>query len=762
MNGNYGLIKQLKKQRLGYNMTEKIDDETKKILEKYKHKLSKQIKLEEPNFSSYKREDRENPFDNQTTYSSQYKTFRNEMIPKGFTYYENACNFCEKLIKISPDKANAEKLTKAIETAHLNITPTGASTFAIVMPLLIILVSMIFVILLSFIFGKDTPYFFIGFSVFIGLAFMIPLNNIPYFIANSWRLSASGDMILGVFYIVTYMRHTSNLELGIIFSADHISGPLSVDLRKVLWDIETGKFSSVKESLDNYLETWREYNMEFIESIHLIEASLYEASEENRLKMLDKALDVILSETFEKMIHFAHNLKSPLTTLNMLGFVLPILGLVLLPLIVSFINGTEWYYIFIFYAIVLPAIVYYLGRTILASRPTGYGDSDITKSNPAVKKFHKDPKAFAITVFIILFLIGISPIILSFFIKNVPIGERSGEDYLGPEECKRANICFLEFLPKLDSNNEELLDKNDNKILTGPFDLIPSVLSVFIPLAFGLSIGLYYKIRSSKVIKIREESKMLEKEFSSGLFQLGNRLGDGFPAEVAFGKVATVMHGSISGKFFSEVTMKITNLGLGVNDALFSKEYGVVYNYPSSIIEGSMKVLVEAIKKSPKIASQAIISISNYMKEIHRIDERLKDLLSDVISSMKSLNSFLAPVISAIVIGIASLITNILGKLSIAISRGDLEGMDMGNFFGIGIPTYYFQISVGLYVVFIIYILTIILNGVENGADKLKEEYLIGKNMINGTLLYCLLALVCIITFNLIGDLILPNIGGLE
>ena len=72
--------------------------------------------------------------------------------------------------------------------------------------------------------------------------------------------------------------------------------------------------------------------MEFIESMHLIEASLYEASEGRRLDSLDKSLSVILEETYEKMLHYAHNLKGPLTALHMLGIILPILGLVILPL----------------------------------------------------------------------------------------------------------------------------------------------------------------------------------------------------------------------------------------------------------------------------------------------------------------------------------------------------------------------------------------------------------------------------------------------
>jgi len=34
------------------------------------------------------------------------------------------------------------------------------------------------------------------------------------------------------------------------------------------------------------------------------------------------------------------------------------------------------------------------------------------------------------------------------------------------------------------------------------------------------------------------------------MFQLGNRLGDGIPAEIAFAKVAETMKGTTSGDFF--------------------------------------------------------------------------------------------------------------------------------------------------------------------------------------------------------------------
>ena len=41
-----------------------------------------------------------------------------------------------------------------------------------------------------------------------------------------------------------------------------------------------------------------------------------------------------------------------------------------------------------------------------------------------------------------------------------------------------------------------------------------------------------------------------------------------------------------------------------------------------------------------------------------------------------------------------------------------------------------------------------LLSGIENGPDKIGKEYLIGKNMFTGTLLYVLVAFLFIIIFN--------------
>jgi hypothetical protein len=589
---------------------------------------------------------------------------------------------------------------------------------------------------------------------------MYPLQQMPKYIANSWRMQASNQMVLCIFYIVTYMRHTSNIERAIQFAADHLSGPLALDLKKVLWDVETGKYDNVKDSLDMYLETWKETNFEFVEAFHLVESSLYEGSESRRISLLEKALDVILEETYEKMMHYAQNLKGPITTLHMLGIILPILGLVILPLVVSFMAEVAWYHIAMLYNIILPVAVYIMGKTILISRPTGYGEIDISETNPELKKYKNiiipvgkseiilSPLILSVFIGVMLLFIASLPLLMHFIgLPDIGFGDQDSTTACG------FKYCILDY--RTDSSGVE----------RGPFSLIATILSFLVPLAVGVGIGLYYKLRSQNVIKIREDSKKLEQEFASGLFQLGNRLGDGIPAEIAFGKVAIVMEGTVTGEFFRKVSDNITQMGMSIDTALFNPKSGVVYQYTSKMIESSMKVLTVSAKKGPQIAAQAIINVSSYIKEMHRVDERLKDLLAEVISSMKSQISFMTPVIAGIVVGITSMISNILGKLGPMLEAQQMDAGGLGSagqlptdFFGLGIPSYFFQAIVGVYVVQITLILTILANGIENGADELNEKYLIGKNMLYSTLLYVGISLVVTIIFNTVAVMVLEGV----
>jgi len=725
-------------------------EEIRGIVKKYEEKLREHIEFED--FEYFPDE----------TFSREYDIFRTESLKKKVSRYEQLCDFCERILKVVPKEKDRERLAQAIGTAHLNIRPEGATSFAAFVVLLTLL-GCILLGLFVYIFSGETSGFFVNgglkippFSSYFlplvllmaAVAFVKPLASYPLRVARRWRLRASNQMVLCILYIVMYMRHTSNLEHAIKFAGEHIGYPLALDLRKVLWDVETGKFVTIKESLDIYLEGWRDHSLEFVESFHLIESSLYESDESRRLYSLEKALEVILDGTYEKMLHYAHDLTSPMTMIYMLGVILPVLGLVLFPLMSGFLGGIiKWWHLALLYNIILPVFVYFFGMDLIEKRPTGYGSEDILDLHPEFKSyttlnfFGSRISALPLALFVggIFLLFGGLPLVL-FYI--------GGGTY---------DFTFLGF---------KLLDyKTDGDTFVGPYGMWSMILSLFIPLGVALGIGTYYYFWSKELIKIRNNTAALEKEFSGAIFQLGNRVGDGIPVESAFFKVAESMRGTPTGDFLRIVSSNIRKLGMSVKEAVFNKERGGIVYFPSTLIKTSMKVLIQSAKKGPLVVSQSLITISEYVKRVNNISERLKDLLAEVISSMKSQISFLTPMIAGIVVGVTSMMINILNLLQEALGFSE-ESVGLDTAIGVGgfggvlevlnirdlIPGYQFQIVVGLFVVEIAIILTLLSSGIENGIDKVTERNKIAKNLFISTGLYFLISLVSILVFSILAS----------
>ena len=735
------------------------------LVKKYKDSINKQ----------HGGEDTQN---DQVIRSSEFSTFKEYMKKNSQSLYEKACKFCE-ILNFPPPKDKIIEIEKNAAYCRLNVTPKGVMGFAVLCPMVVWLLGCIFTYILW------ESYFYLFVFTLLGLIMIFPLMNVTQVMAKQRRLKGSNQMILATFYIVTYMRHTSNLELAINFAAEHLGQPLATDFNSIIWDVESGKYPSLKEALDIYLEDWKKDALEFVESTHMIESSLYEVEDIKRVQLLDKALNVMLEETYEKMIHYAHSLQSPITMLHMMGVILPILGLVMLPLLASFMEGVQWYHIMAIYNFAFPGMVFYLGWKILSERPSGGGSSDDAIANsPELKKFQKlvfkignkevemSPFLVCLVIFIVLFVIGLIPVIV-----HTVTATDTTQDFDVGFLCNKQTMMYLPesqtpatpgdwdkckfiFLQYRMSKSENTDYRNFGK-LVGPFGILSSIISLAFPLAFALSFGLYFRIKTSKVIEIRNRSRKLEAEFSQGLFQLGNRLGDGIPVELAFGKIADIMEGTTTGDFFRLVSNNIMQLGMGVYDAIFDPERGALVYYPSNVIESSMKVLVESSKKGPDIAANAVTNVSQYIKEMHRVEERLRDLMAETTSSMKSQVSFMTPAITGIVIGITSMITTIMGNLTSSMNNmgGKAGGAGIANILGgDGIPTYFFQMVVGVYVVEVTYILTILSNGITNGSDTIQEQYDASKNLIRSTILYSLICIIIMILFNIIASSITQGI----
>ena len=712
------------------------------ILRRYSHKLGSKISTSE----------RKN-----VDYSREYVKFKDEMIPE-ISKYERLCKSLGSAIKLKFSEKDSQKIKRYLEIAHLDLEPWQPLTLGVMTFIFVFLAGLLIslaVILINGSFEAFPVLFFflvIIFSIFI-FYFM---NAYPARLANKWRLKASAQMVPAILYVVVYMRHTSNLERAIAFASENLEYPLALDLKKVFYDVQVGKFSTIKASLDSYLETWRDYSVEFIEAFHLIESSLYEPDESRRITTLEKALKVVLDGVYDRMLRFTHNVKSPLTNVYMLGIVLPTLGLALLPLASAMLGGLlTWIHVFVLFNLIIPFFVFYLTDKVTFLRPGGYGETSLLEKNPLYYQY-KSKASYAKSFLLILpiLLIGLLPLIFAF----TPLPEMLGlqKDYSFSE----IGLSFFgegSFFGFIESTTG----------LKGPFGAGALILSMLVPLSLALFFSLSFKMRTKELILERDKTKQLEAEFNNSLFQVGNRIGQGVPPELVFAKVAESSKGLKTEDFFRRVDYNIRQMGMSVEKAIFDLKRGVIIHYPSELIAISMKILVESAKKGLKIAAISIMSISEYVKNISKITARLRDMLAEVVSDMKSNMSFLAPLLSGVVVGLAAMITEILTRLEIAkIAEGGEATASLGGLASLSqlfdvqmmIPPYFLQIVIGVYLIQIIFILTRTLVIVDSGEDKLQTTYNLGKNFASGIILYFITALFSTLALFVLVNVVLGNL----
>jgi Flp pilus assembly protein TadB len=710
------------------------------ILEKYSKKLSSQLNTEQ----SVVGED----------YSASYKQFRQEMTPE-LGRYEKWAKSLGNIIKINIAQKDRIKVQKQLDIAHLDVTASQAVTLS--------LLSMLGIFFLTVSIG--VAFFLINGSIQLLFGFMGLITSMfvfyytysmPKRLANGWRLRASAQMVPAVLYVVVYMKHTSNLERAVRFASEHLEGPLALDFKKIFYDVEIGKYSTIKQSLENYLLQWRDYSPEFVESFHLIESSLFEPSEGRRVEILEKSLEVMLDGVYEKMLKYSREIRTPLTNLYMLGIILPTLGLAMLPLASTLLQGLiKAQHVFILFNVLIPFGVFYMVSEVLLRRPGGYGESSSLEHNPDYPTFtSKKPYLVATLIALPFLILGFLPFIMQLGFVTDTLGLQSDYTFEDVGLSVLGDVKFFDFK-----------DINGNRV--GPFGPVAVMLSLFVPFSVALFFSYAYSRKTKKLIKARDDTKRLEAEFSNSLFQLGNRLGDGMPAELAFGRVAESTQGQKSSNFFSLVNQNVQQSGMSLDNAIFDERRGAIIYYPSALISTSMRILIESVKKGLKIAARSLMSISAYLKSIGKINQRLRDLLAEIVSDMKSNMVFLAPLLAGIVVGLAGMITFILNKLQsldVAGGAGVLGDAGFGGFLDIFnlttmIPPYFLQLSVGLYIIEVVFILTGALVTVDSGKDPLREKYDLAKNLRRGILLYLVTAFVSILALTVLAQVALSGLG---
>lgn len=545
------------------------------------------------------------------------------------------------------------------------------------------------------------------------------------FAAKTKVIRSSEEIILSVLYMVVYMRSSPNLEGAVRFAAVNLEGPVAKDLKRLLWEVETGEFSTITDALSSYSRRWKEFNRDYVESLELLQAIQKESSEERRKKLYDEALDSVLAGSKEKMQEFSRELKLPVQIFEGMGILLPVLGMVLFPLVATFLGRQNvGITLFLIYDLLLPGGLYILMRRILVNRPPSITSKPVRES--------------------LLPRTDVYPFKIGEKTVNVPVWM-----------IAVATTLLIGLWPIISYTNQFL----SGQFLSTDAGLQELFRSVVLVTAAAAGMGVYLALSYKRRAAFQEKLRHMEEEFPEALFQLGVALKGGHPIEIGVSTAVEDMGDLDISEMFQTIAENIRQMGLTFEQAVFHGEYGTILSYPSQLIATVMRAVTQSVEKGPRVASVTITTIADYLKNVHEVQQRIKDLLEDTLSSVQFMGYMLAPVIAGVAVGMASVITQALTVIGAQLEEAEIGGPGGGSEIG-GAPgggagdlMGFFQFEemvapellqfvVGGYVIIISVLLGIFYVRLEQGENKTVEALQIGKFLIIGIVLYAITTLI--------------------
>ncbi len=593
-------------------------------------------------------------------------------FPKAQTRLKKA----EKKLNQAERIYKQEKFNKAVTLLGMDITLQEVMTFSGFCAFITFLLGFFILVFTLLIFNTEiieVAMFLVPTILGAPLLVFAFAASYPEILANRVKTKSLGRSPEAVNYLVMSMRLSPSLSKAVAFAADSADEPIASGLKKVLWNIYMRKYDSVEESFLAFAYDWGEINEDFKRSLYAIRSSTLERSDEGRTRTLEKAQEIVLEGTKRKIEDFASSLQAPTTVLFALGILLPMIIGAMLPMMsLSVPSGASLgattnitpnrsqdiggaITIILLMNAVFPMVSFLYAYHILGKRPGTATPPDV-RSELTVS----DKRA----------IVSISAaLVLGFGVLGIPYLRQ----YLG-----------------------------DFSTLLGP---------VWILLGIGFALGLYFRATSKSQKRKRDEIKKMEEEFPDALFKLGSRIAEGEPLETALGKVADSMRGSGCAELFEKIAYTISVTRSTPEEAMFGEDLGVLNDLPSRTIRATMKTVIESTKKDAQNAGTIIINISNYLRDMKKVEHDIRTSLNQTVSMMKSTGLLFAPLVMGITASLYVLLSREFANLP-----GSTQMISNDLFF----------IVIGVYLIMMVIVTIYFSVGIEHGEDSIELRYSLG------------------------------------
>ena len=461
---------------------------------------------------------------------------------------------------------------------------------------------------------------------------LVPASLVPI-IASSLYLNAPDTMgqgeerqMLGeapsvIGCMTMSMQVRPSLEQAVTFVAERGDGILPQRLREAMWANLTRKKGSLSAAIDDLSSSLSESNSALKQSLHLLISATCEHTKQGMDRLLDKANAVALGGVRDAVESYAASLSMPTMVLFSLGTLLPITLFSILPLLS-------------------------LGTSM------GGGEEAIP---------------FPYLAFLLLFIIPLSALVYAWTIlARNPLGlvRNETDEVRSLFSLPHLLLWFAAIMAAC------LVDLGE----LGPYGLGAAL--VITPCAF-----LGWKLRDH--VPSRRRKKQLEREATSALFQIGNRMVSGATFERALQEAAEGMKGTPFQEFARSLLYRSRLFGRPV-DEMIAEEGSL--RAASRVVENAYMTVVQCAARDPRYAGQIALNLAHMLSDLGSCQGKIEEKLKGVVEMMRSTSMIFAPIVlgvtgalfaligsqTAIGAGIAgevSLVTGIyIGELSLLVS----------------------------------------------------------------------------------------------
>jgi len=559
--------------------------------------------------------------------------------------------------------------------------------------------------------------FILFIPIFLMLGMMSYVQRYPLSAAQSEKMRALTYVPEIMNYLVMQMRLQPNLERAVEFAAEHGEGRIAEEFKELLWKNQVGIYENLEEGLDEMAYRWEPYSEEFKHAITMIRASVLVPSDAERNILYDKSIEDLLDSTRDKMELYAHSMKQPSMYLFYIAVLMPLMIIIMLPVAAAFagLPVASTPVLVILYIFVMPLITYLYAKNVLSKRPGGYTPPEIPDNYPGLPK-----KGTAIIWGMKLPIVAM---VIMIFIAIAATG------YMMDSSMKHS-AAFI----------------NDwEEMYPGKKFVQPTIMQYVIPLAIALPLGFYLYAKSANKRKVQEKIFKMELDFKDAMYLLASRLGEKKPLEDSIRYVYKFMPESkVATELLADVERNIMVMGLTLKAAIFDPIYGALKYVPSRLIRSAFKIMTDSIELGPEVASTSLISVSDQIRNIQKINDLMRKLLDDVTGMMESMAKFIAPVVLGIVASLQQVIIAVIkpltGETSSVEGAGKAAGAAVASaqntFKDIGVSKlddmatpFEFQLIVAFYVIMLVLILSYFAGKVKYGDNKTAIMLDMGKTL---------------------------------